>query len=70
LQNKTLIFGSVAIASSRLENVDEVEARLRDVLTHIDRDRLVVAPDCGLGFLSAELAEQKLTVMCQAAARL
>ncbi len=69
LPNKTVIFGSVAIASSRVETVDEVEARLRAALQHIDRDRLVVAPDCGLGFLSAELAEEKLTVMCQAAAR-
>ncbi|MGB2307750.1 MAG: hypothetical protein ACPH3E_00660 [Paracoccaceae bacterium] len=34
----------------------------------IDRDRLVVAPDCGLGLLSPKLAEDKLRVMCQAAA--
>jgi 5-methyltetrahydropteroyltriglutamate--homocysteine methyltransferase len=67
---KTVIFGSVAIASSRLETVDEVEARLRLALARIDRDRLVVAPDCGLGLLSAELAEKKLTVICEAAARL
>lgn len=69
LQAKTVIFGAVAIASSRVETVDEVEARLMRALGHIDRDRLVVAPDCGLGLLSPQLAEQKLTVMCQAAAR-
>ncbi|MEE9389546.1 MAG: hypothetical protein V3U96_13150 [Paracoccaceae bacterium] len=69
LQDKTVIFGSVAIASSRVETVDEVETRLHAALSHIDRDRLVVAPDCGLGFLSPELAEEKLTVMCQAAGR-
>jgi len=70
LANKTVIFGAVAIAKSRLETVDEIEMRLRAALNHIDRDRLVVAPDCGLGFLSAELAEAKLTAMCQAAARI
>jgi len=69
LNHKTVIFGAVAIAKSRLETADEIEARLRAALNHIDRDRLVVAPDCGLGFLSAELAEAKLTVMCKAAAR-
>jgi 5-methyltetrahydropteroyltriglutamate--homocysteine methyltransferase len=69
LPTKTLIFGAVAIASSRIETVDEIEARLRAALDHIDRDRLVVAPDCGLGFLTRELAEEKLTVMCKAAAR-
>lgn len=68
LQAKTVIFGAVAIASSRIETVDEVVARLRSALNHIDRDRLVVAPDCGLGLLSADLAEAKLTVMCKAAA--
>ena len=70
LPNKTVIFGSVAIASSRVESADEIEARLRAALDHIDRDRLVVAPDCGLGFLTAELAESKLRAMCEAAARL
>jgi len=30
---------------------------------------LVVAPDCGLGFLSEDLAAAKLEVMCQAAAQ-
>ena len=67
-QNKTVIFGAVAIASSRLETVDEVRERLQAAMNHIDRDRLVVAPDCGLGLLSPKLAEDKLRVMCQAAA--
>jgi 5-methyltetrahydropteroyltriglutamate--homocysteine methyltransferase len=67
MPNKTVIFGAVAIASSRVETVDEVVARLRMALERIDRDRLVVAPDCGLGLLPAELAEAKLRVMCEAA---
>jgi len=67
LPNKTVIFGAVAIASSRVESVDEVVARLQSALEHIDRDRLVVAPDCGLGLLPADLAEAKLRVMCEAA---
>jgi len=68
LPSKTVIFGAVAIASSRVESVDEVVARLQSALDHIDRDRLVVAPDCGLGLLPVDLAEAKLRVMCQAAA--
>ncbi len=67
LPSKTVIFGAVAIASSRVENVDEVVTRLQAALQHIDRDRLVVAPDCGLGLLPADLAEAKLAVMCRAA---
>ena len=66
-QFKTVIFGAVAIASSRLESVEEIVERLKAALEYIDRDRLVVAPDCGLGLLSAELAERKLQIMCKAA---
>ena len=67
-ENKTVIFGSLAIASSALETVEEVVERLSAALNHIDRDRLVVAPDCGLGLLPAQLAEDKLRAMCRAAA--
>ena len=67
-KNKSVIFGTVAIASSRLESVEEVKERLQDATNHIDRERLIVAPDCGLGLLSPKLAEDKLRVMCQAAA--
>ena len=67
-EKKTVIFGSLAIASSALETVEEVAERLTSALNHIDRDRLIVAPDCGLGLLPAQLAEDKLRVMCEAAA--
>ncbi|MGI9414244.1 MAG: hypothetical protein ACR2PM_11280, partial [Hyphomicrobiales bacterium] len=63
----TVLFGSVAIAKSRIEPVGEIAARLSGALEHIDRDRLVVAPDCGLGLLSRDLAVAKLTNMCAAA---
>lgn len=65
--NTTVILGSVAIAKSRLEPVEEIAVRLEQALDHIDRDCLVVAPDCGLGFLGRDLAVAKLTNMCAAA---
>ena len=43
---------------------------MRAALDHIDRNRLVIAPDCGLGLLTRELAEAKLSAMCRAAAML
>ena len=68
-ENSTVIFGAVAIAKSRVEPVEEIAVRLRAALRHIDRDRLWVAPDCGLAMLGRELAMQKLTNMCAAAAQ-
>jgi 5-methyltetrahydropteroyltriglutamate--homocysteine methyltransferase len=64
----TVILGVVAIAKSRVEPIDEIAERLRDALGHIDRDRLVAAPDCGLGLLGRDLARAKLKNLCAAAA--
>ena len=68
-RDTTVILGCVAIARSRLETVDEVATRLAEALRHIDRERLVAAPDCGLGYLGRDLALAKLRVLTEAAAR-
>jgi 5-methyltetrahydropteroyltriglutamate--homocysteine methyltransferase len=63
----TVIFGAVAIAKSRIESVDEIRVRLLEALEHIDAERLIAAPDCGLGLLSREQAVGKMTNLCKAA---
>jgi 5-methyltetrahydropteroyltriglutamate--homocysteine methyltransferase len=63
----TIILGCVAIARSRVETVDELRGRLTEALRHIDRERLVAAPDCGLGYLGRDLSVAKLRVLCEAA---
>ena len=64
---KTVILGVIAIARSRVEEVDEVRDRLKRALEHIDPHRLMAAPDCGLGFLGRDLTRQKLAVLVAAA---
>jgi 5-methyltetrahydropteroyltriglutamate--homocysteine methyltransferase len=59
--------GVIAIARSRLEEVEAVRARLAAALGHIDPHRLLAAPDCGLGLLGRDLARHKLRVLCEAA---
>ncbi len=63
----TVIFGSIAIAVSRVETVDEISDRLHQALKHIDADRLIAAPDCGLIMLGREQAMNKLRNMSEAA---
>lgn len=63
----SVIFGAVAVAKSRVESVDEIRDRLRAALQHIDADRLIAAPDCGLGLLGRDLAMAKLKNLCAAA---
>jgi 5-methyltetrahydropteroyltriglutamate--homocysteine methyltransferase len=66
-KESTILFGVLAIANSALEPTGAIRTRLRATLNHIDAERLIAAPDCGLGFLPRELAMQKLTHMCEAA---
>ena len=66
-KNTTIIFGVVAIAKSRVESVDEIRNRLTEALEHIDSNRLIAAPDCGLGILGKELAIRKLKNLSEAA---
>ena len=63
----TVILGVIAIARSRIESVDEICSRLKDALEHIDADRLIAAPDCGLGFMTREMAVSKLSALSEAA---
>ena len=63
----TVLFGLVNIGQSRVEPVDEIAERLGQALEHIDPERLVAAPDCGLGLLGRDLAVRKLSNLCTAA---
>ncbi len=62
-----VLLGVIAIARSRLEEVEEVRGRLIAAQDHIDPDRLLAAPDCGLGFLGRNLTRDKLRVLSEAA---
>ena len=62
-----VILGVIAIAKSRIETVEEVRERLATALYHIDADRLIAAPDCGLGFMTREMAVAKLRTLSAAA---
>ena len=70
LRGKTLIVGVIDLADdSPVEDVDTVVARIRAALKHVDPDKLVLAPDCGMKYLPREKAFAKLSVLAQAAAR-
>lgn len=62
-----VIFGVIAIAKSDVEEVEAVRERLRQARDHIDANRLIAAPDCGLGLLGRDLAKRKLQVLTEAA---
>eukprot|EP00443_Scrippsiella_acuminata_P029559 CAMPEP_0115278880 /NCGR_PEP_ID=MMETSP0270-20121206/57978_1 /TAXON_ID=71861 /ORGANISM="Scrippsiella trochoidea, Strain CCMP3099" /LENGTH=393 /DNA_ID=CAMNT_0002695555 /DNA_START=85 /DNA_END=1263 /DNA_ORIENTATION=- len=65
-----VVLGVVQVAQSRVETAQEIEARLNQALEHIDEDRLIAAPDCGLALLPVPVLEEKLANMCSAANQL
>ena len=62
-----VILGSVAVARTRVESPDIVRARVTEALRHIEAERLILAPDCGLGMLSPDIIRQKLRVIREVA---
>ncbi len=65
--SKTIILGVVKIASSEMESEEKINQRVRQALEHIDKERLILAPDCGLSFLPKKLCLQKLKIMTKVA---
>ncbi len=55
-----IALGVIGIAQTRIEEVDEIADHLRAALQHIDAERLIAAPDCGLAMLDREVARAKL----------
>ena len=68
-KESTAIVGFVDVAVSRVEPTEEIAERMRQILAVIPSDRLIGAPDCGLGFLGTDLAVKKLRNLCSAAAQ-
>jgi 5-methyltetrahydropteroyltriglutamate--homocysteine methyltransferase len=66
-EHTTVILGLVTIASSHMESVEEIRVRVLRALEHIPAERLMAAPDCGLGYFTREQAMAKLNALCAAA---
>ena len=55
------------MASLWIKQDTQIAGRLTDALGHIEADRLIAAPDCGLGMLGRDIARAKLANLCTAA---
>jgi 5-methyltetrahydropteroyltriglutamate--homocysteine methyltransferase len=70
LPTKEIVLGVIDLSTEEVETVDVVKARVRRALDHFDADRITLAPDCGMKYISRESAFGKLKAMTQAAAEL
>jgi len=63
LPSKTIVLGVLDLGSPDVETPERVAERLRRALDVVPRERLVVAPDCGMKYLPRERALAKLEAM-------
>ena len=67
LAGKTIILGVLNLGDPAVETAQVVADRVRRALPHVPADKIVLAPDCGMKYLSRESADGKLASMVQAA---
>jgi 5-methyltetrahydropteroyltriglutamate--homocysteine methyltransferase len=70
LPGKEILLGVIDLSTPSIETVDVVKERVRRALPYIDAERVILAPDCGMKYLSREVAFGKLRAMCEAAKEL
>ncbi len=63
LPSKTIVLGVLDLGSPEVETPERVAERLRRALEVVPRERLVVAPDCGMKYLPRDRALAKLEAM-------
>jgi 5-methyltetrahydropteroyltriglutamate--homocysteine methyltransferase len=63
LPGKTIILGVIDLSDMTVETPEIVAARIRRALPHAPAERIVVAPDCGMKYLSRDVAFGKLQAM-------
>jgi 5-methyltetrahydropteroyltriglutamate--homocysteine methyltransferase len=64
---KTIILGVLDLSDPAVETPAVIAGRVRRALPHVPADRLVLAPDCGMKYLTRESADGKLAALADAA---
>jgi len=68
LSNKKIMLGVINLGDQIVERPEQVAERIRAGLKHVSPDRLIPAPDCGMKYLSREVAFGKLKALAEGAA--
>ncbi|MGO9590356.1 MAG: uroporphyrinogen decarboxylase family protein [Candidatus Acidiferrales bacterium] len=67
LPGKTILLGSLDLSTNDVESAETVAARIRRALPFVDPARIIVAPDCGMKYLTREAAFGKMKAMVEGA---
>ena len=67
IAHKTVIVGVLDLGDPQAETPERVAQRIESALTVVPQERLQVGPDCGMKYLSRELAFAKLRALVEGA---
>ncbi|HEX6720235.1 MAG TPA: uroporphyrinogen decarboxylase family protein [Burkholderiaceae bacterium] len=67
LEGKHVMVGCIDLDSTEVETPDTVVQRIERALPYVKRERVILAPDCGMKYLPRERAIGKLKAMVEAA---
>jgi len=63
LPSKTIILGVISLGNPEIETPETVAVRIRKALDVVPAERIVIAPDCGMKYISRDVAVGKLKAM-------
>ena len=67
LAGKKIMVGCIDLSDPTVETPEQVAARIRRALPYVAKERVILAPDCGMKYLPREVAVGKLRAMVEAA---
>ncbi|MEQ1806763.1 MAG: uroporphyrinogen decarboxylase family protein [Burkholderiaceae bacterium] len=67
LSDKQIMVGCIDLSDMNVESPETVVARIRRALPFVAKERVILAPDCGMKYLPRDVASSKLRAMVQAA---
>jgi 5-methyltetrahydropteroyltriglutamate--homocysteine methyltransferase len=59
--------GCIDLSDMKVERPAQVVARIKRALPHIDKENVILAPDCGMKYLPREVAYGKMKAMVEGA---
>lgn len=67
LPEQQIMVGCIDLSDMAIETPEVIAARIRRALPYVDKERVILAPDCGMKYLPREVAVGKLRAMVAAA---
>jgi 5-methyltetrahydropteroyltriglutamate--homocysteine methyltransferase len=67
LDGKQVMVGCIDLSDMAVESPETIAARVRRALPYIAKERVILAPDCGMKYLPRDVAQGKLKAMVEAA---